>query len=226
MLSQIITVAAFAAGAMAVPAATGTSAAIIATGKPIVPTVLPSKAVTSITGATGIVLPSPISSGTNVVATLLPSVLGLIENAACKLDQNLAPLENLTPLFGVSEFLGEVIGPKLIGVFGDDFVEMVDITADQLCVSAEQQPEDGLGVCQTALASLFFLAEHQDASGVDAFKCFLSLACVAPTGFDHPGPCQELLAGSDCIANRLIDEEAPECCPMSNPNCNKNPTNS
>nr|POF19882.1 hypothetical protein CFP56_52131 [Quercus suber] len=230
MHSSFITVAALAAGVLAAPAATTKApSAIIATGKPIIPTIFPSKPLTALplpSPLKGISLPSPISSGLAPVATLTSKTLGIIENAACYLDQNLAPLENLTPLFGVAEFLGEIIGPALNKTFGDDFITAVDQTADQLCVSAQQDDQDGLGICQTALGALFFLANHLDESGVQAYKCFLSLACVAPTGFDHPGTCQELLAGSDCIANRIIDEAAAECCPKSNPNCNSNPTNS
>ncbi|PFH58420.1 hypothetical protein XA68_13696 [Ophiocordyceps unilateralis] len=116
------------------------------------------------------------------------------------------------PIFPFANLLGSVIGPQLRGLLGSNTVDEIDAVADQLCISAQQAPADGLGVCQQTFGAVRdFVDAKTPLAQSKQFGCLLNLICVAHSGPQNTGTCNQLLGGADCIANRIIADPDPEC---------------
>lgn len=142
---------------------------------------------------------------------LNPNVI--FTNATCKLGaENLLGYPSGVQAFPAADVIGGVLGPVLSQALGATTVNDIDLVAENLCISANQDPADGTGICQNALQAVFDLAVADAGQDqVDKYMCLLNLLCVAQNSPNNAGTCQFLLAGSDCIANRIVGVGDKEC---------------
>lgn len=144
-------------------------------------------------------------------AGLNPNVV--FTNATCKLGaEQTTGYPAGGELFPTADQIGSILGPALSKALGATTVNDIDLVAENLCISANQDPADGTGICQNALQALFDLAVARlGQDQVDKYKCLLNLLCIAQNSPNNEGTCQFLLAGSDCIANRIVGVGDKEC---------------
>ncbi|KAG8873594.1 hypothetical protein FRB98_008884 [Tulasnella sp. 332] len=154
--------------------------------------------------------------------TLVPRALvydptnapAIFTDPTCTLSKSLTAGEPLSFEYPTAEFLGTIFGPVLNLLIGHATVEDIDSIADQLCFNAAEDPRGGDGICQDALQATYDLATATDPQlQADKYKCLLNLLCIAPAVVPYEGTCQYLLAGSDCIANRIVQTNVLECNP-------------
>lgn len=73
--------------------------------------------------------------------------------------------------------------------------------ADQLCVSAQQDPADGAGICQTALGAIRdFVDAKTPLTRSKQFGCLLNFICIAHASPENEGTCNQLLGVSGTCA--------------------------
>ncbi|KAF2499923.1 hypothetical protein BU16DRAFT_613754 [Lophium mytilinum] len=135
----------------------------------------------------------------------------IFTDLTCKLSKSLTPGEPLSFAFPLADHLGTIITPALNTLVGHESVNDLDIVADNLCVNAQQDPHGGNGICQDSLQSIRdFVDAKTPLAQAQGYRCLLNLLCVAHTGVPYNSLCDYLLAGVDCIANRIIGVTA-EC---------------
>jgi len=128
----------------------------------------------------------------------------------CKLSKAVTPGTPLQFLFPVANLLGSIVGPTVKAAIGAENEEKLDKLADNLCINSQQEPAGQRGICQELLQAVRDLAQEKvPAEQVKKYNCLLNLLCVARTGLE--GTCQYLLAGADCVANRILQTEDVEC---------------
>ncbi|KAI9663879.1 MAG: hypothetical protein M1821_007369 [Bathelium mastoideum] len=146
------------------------------------------------------------------VPTYNPNIpVTIFTNATCTLSKYLTPGEELTFAFPLADLLGSVVSPVLAAALGPTVVNDIDIVAEDLCVDAQQDPADGNGICQDAEQAISDFVNAKDQAAADKYRCLLNLLCVANESPQDIGTCNALLAGSDCVANRIVGVGDPEC---------------
>jgi len=137
----------------------------------------------------------------------------LFTDPTCSLSQYLTDGEPLSFAYPLADQLGTlIVTPALRLILGEQTIEDLDLVADQACVNAQKDPLGGNGICQDTLQAIRDFAEaHDPLDQVHKYNCLLNLLCIAHTGVPYQGTCNFLLAGLDCIANRLIGVQLPEC---------------
>jgi len=136
----------------------------------------------------------------------------LFTDATCTLSKSLTAGEPFSADYSTALALGAIIDPILDATIGHQTVEDIDTVADDLCINAQQTPNEGNGLCQDALQAIDDFATQITPAGTAAkYQCLLNLLCIAREGVPYNGLCQYLLAGQDCIANRVIGADSLEC---------------
>lgn len=143
-----------------------------------------------------------------------PNLTTLINptDATCSLSKSLTPGEPFSNAYPTALALGTIVTPLLDAALGKQVVEDIDTVADDLCINAEESDGEGNGICQDALQAIDDFVLAVDPTGQAAkYQCLLNLLCVAHAGVPYNSLCTYLLAGQDCIANRIIGVSNLEC---------------
>ncbi|KAI0120971.1 hypothetical protein BJ170DRAFT_688390 [Xylariales sp. AK1849] len=127
-------------------------------------------------------------------------------DSTCPVPSSAQPLGGAYPF---ASFLGSIITPALRLLLGSQTVENLDAVADQLCISAQQDPTAGDGICQDTFGAVRdFVDAKTPLTQSKEFGCLLDLLCVAHSGPQIEGTCNQLFAGA---ANRMVGVENLEC---------------
>ncbi|KAI9743484.1 MAG: hypothetical protein M1818_002797 [Claussenomyces sp. TS43310] len=103
----------------------------------------------------------------------------IFTNATCTLSQTLTQGEPLQFLFPLADHLGALVSPLLDAALSNATVNDLDQVADDLCVDAQQEPEDGNGICQDAFQAISdFVDAKAGQAAADKYRCLLNLLCV------------------------------------------------
>ncbi|KAM0700054.1 hypothetical protein Q7P36_000265 [Cladosporium allicinum] len=148
---------------------------------------------------------------TSVVAGPLVVSRSTFTDPTCKLSKAVTPGTPFSVLFPLANLLGSIVGPTVKAAIGAENEEKLDKLADNLCINSQQEPVGERGICAELLQVVRDFANEKTPAGqVHQYNCLLNLLCVARAG-TLDGTCQYLLAGADCVANRILQTEDLEC---------------